>query len=208
MLLLLFPLSVTGDSSFGTLRFDLHWHADEDTLPNFWGPLATARDVQHEPYKEGPDGLRIVQYFDKARMEQFGTNAPFTTGLLTGELKTGQVQVGDHAVEPRTPARVNVAGDPGGDGPTYADLAQLPERVPPTNPAEVLPNRYDGGRFTQYQRGEALPVALTTNFLGPAPAFTYLQDSSGRYGQYVFTLFADFIARLHDPIGPKQANLS
>ena len=56
----------------------------ETTLINFWGPLATARDGQIEPYVEGSvngqAGARLVQYFDKARMDKFFTTA---SGIYT-----------------------------------------------------------------------------------------------------------------------------
>ncbi len=52
-----------------------------DGPPNFWGPLATAREGQTEAYQEGAldcsesgptnpgQGTRRVQYFNKARIE-------------------------------------------------------------------------------------------------------------------------------------------
>jgi len=69
-----------------------------------WGPLSTARDGRYERY-DGRD--RLVQYFDKARMELAG-NGMVTTGLLTVEMATGKVQVGDATFEQRQPARINV----------------------------------------------------------------------------------------------------
>ena len=44
-----------------------------------------------------------------------------SNGLLANELMTGKVQVGDNAFENRSPAEVNVAGDPvQPNGATYA----------------------------------------------------------------------------------------
>ena len=54
-----------------------------------------------EPYAQGASGMRLVQYFDKSRMEinnpTGDKNNPFyvTNGLLTVELITGKMQVGD-----------------------------------------------------------------------------------------------------------------
>ena len=129
--LLLIPCSgLSAASSFAAPPFQVVWQRGEAAFPNFWGPLSLAKDGQQEPYKEAPGGQRLVQYFDKARMELTNPAMPtvVTNGLLTVELKTGKVQLGDNTFEQRSPARINIAGDPGSDSLTYADLAQLPER--------------------------------------------------------------------------------
>src|SRR5688500_17807820 len=60
----------------------------------FWGPGGLSENLTEE-YKEGFNGFRAVQYFDKSRMEINNPNAdrndPFfvTNGLLTVELVTG-----------------------------------------------------------------------------------------------------------------------
>ena len=96
-----------------------------------WGPDA-ASDAMMEPYLESPGGQRLVQYYDKARMEINNPNAPddglwyVTNGLLVVELMTGMLQDGDNSFEAREPALVNIAGDPGFAGtPTYATFAGL-----------------------------------------------------------------------------------
>ncbi len=60
---------VPAASSFADPAFRAQWQAGEALSPNFWGPLATATDGQQEPYKEAAGGQRLVQYFDKGRME-------------------------------------------------------------------------------------------------------------------------------------------
>src|SRR5262249_46836223 len=66
----------------------------------FWGPQPDGPGVM-EDYAEGVGGKRLVQYFDKSRMEINDPNAdptsPFyvTNGLLTVELISGRMQVGD-----------------------------------------------------------------------------------------------------------------
>src|SRR4051794_25099857 len=104
---------------FADPAFQRTWQAAEATVPNFWGPLSTARDGQREPYREAAGGTRLVQYFDKARMEQAPSGV--TTGLLTIELKTGNMQTGDATFAQRQPAHMNIAGDSGFDSPSYAD---------------------------------------------------------------------------------------
>jgi hypothetical protein len=118
---------VMAAAAFADPAFQRQWQQGEAVVPNFWGPLALARDGQREPYAEAPGGQRLVQYFDKARMElTTPATGVVTNGLLTVELMTGRVQLGDATFEQRQPARINVAGDPGGDSVTYADLARLP----------------------------------------------------------------------------------
>ena len=96
-----------------------------------WGPqpLSSAR---LEQYAEGPNGQRLVQYFDKSRMEVTRPDGDrssqwfVTNGLLTVELVTGQVQTGDNAFWTAQPANIPVAGDPSSaTAPTYATFRPL-----------------------------------------------------------------------------------
>jgi hypothetical protein len=96
-----------------------------------WGPqpLTPAR---LESYAEGPNGVRLVQYFDKSRMEitrPQGDRASswfVTNGLLTVELVTGQLQLGDNIFQTRNPAEIPVAGDSNSSlAPTYATFRPL-----------------------------------------------------------------------------------
>jgi hypothetical protein len=108
-----------------------------------WGPAAFSGSVT-EDYAEGVDptgtgGQRVVQYYDKARMEITNWQGDasqlwhVTNGLLVVELVTGRIQVGHAMFEERWPAEVNVAGDPddeagqpgGPTPPTYASFGQV-----------------------------------------------------------------------------------
>ena len=97
-----------------------------------WGPAPIASGM--EPYADAPDGsgIRLVQYFDKSRME---VNNPklspddkwfVTNGLLTVELISGQMQVGNSKFETRKPADIPIASD-GDDttAPTYATFGAV-----------------------------------------------------------------------------------
>ncbi len=95
-----------------------------------WGPTGFAN--LREPYAQSAGGTRLVQYFDKARMEINNPQAdpanPFyvTNGLLVVEMISGRVQVGDKEFDPTVyaPAGVPVAGDVDSpDAPTYGSLA-------------------------------------------------------------------------------------
>jgi hypothetical protein len=91
-----------------------------------WGPKPL--NSRYENYVEAAGGRRLVQYFDKARMEINDPDADpgslfyVSTGLLPKEMISGRLQVGNNKYEQRTPSRESVAGDPG-SGVTYAALA-------------------------------------------------------------------------------------
>ena len=91
-----------------------------------WGPEAFT-DELNEAYAEAPGGNRIVQYFDKGRMEFGGMpQAPtITAGLLATELITGKTQTGNASSKSEGAARVPVVGDPTNTWPTYASLDVL-----------------------------------------------------------------------------------
>ncbi len=111
-------------TGFASPAFEAQWRAGEAITPNFWGPLSLARDGQPEQYIEAPNGSRLVQYFDKARMELTNpTTGAVTNGLLATELISGKLQSGDNTFETRQPAGVPVAGDPDNIGPTYASIS-------------------------------------------------------------------------------------
>jgi hypothetical protein len=102
-----------------------------------WGPEANTGQMV-EAYVEAPGGFRIVQYFDKSRMEVThpDTGDPesvwyVTNGLLVVELISGRLQRGDNTFEERLPAEVNVAGDADDPlGPTYATFGALLDAEP------------------------------------------------------------------------------
>ncbi len=81
----------------------------------YWGPQP-GMSLQ-EPYAGSKSRTRLVQYFDKARME---INDPagdrnsewfVTTGLLVAEMVSGKQQVGDKDFKPLRPAEIAVGGD-------------------------------------------------------------------------------------------------
>jgi len=93
----------------------------------FWGPGPNTPGLL-EQYNESPLGnrLRLVQYFDKSRMELNDPNArqdqPFfvTNGLLTVDLISGQIQVGEKDFDKYRNACIPMSGDPGDQlAPTY-----------------------------------------------------------------------------------------
>jgi hypothetical protein len=171
-------------SGYADPAFKAQWDQGEAITPNFWGPLATAKDGQQEPYKEGSlgsseggptnpgQGMRLVQYFDKARMElTHPASGLVTNGLLATEIITGQVQVGDNTFQPLAPPNIPVAGDPTNIGPTYASIA--------ANGATLLANAASApgtpvgiqlsaaGTLGAYNPGSVTFNGVTTKFSDP-----------------------------------------
>ena len=123
---------------FANERFRGVWN-ETDANPGdrslTWGP-APWWDY-YEFYKQSPNGLRQVQYFDKARMEINDPAAAqdrffVTNGLLPVEMISGRVKLGngegDDENEQRTSAQIPVAGDlakVNPDAPTYASFRNV-----------------------------------------------------------------------------------
>lgn len=91
----------------------------------YWGPSATTGGLQEE-YVEGAGGRRLVQYFDKSRMELNNpagdpNNAFFVSnGLLAVELISGKMQTGNATYIDRYPADIPLASDlDDSNAPTY-----------------------------------------------------------------------------------------
>jgi len=152
-----------------------------------WGP--TVSGAAREAFAEGVDGQRVVQYFDKSRMEiNDPTGDPntawyVTNGLLPVELMTGRMQTGYSRFEFRGPAQVTAIGDPG-QFPTYADLLPL-YQVPGTSgpnsgdvgrPATGFLN--PGGKVTGFNDFASDP-ATVLNDQGVARAFVDFQNNQG-----------------------------
>ncbi len=96
-----------------------------------WGPQPNT-PARLEKYVEGPGASRLVQYFDKSRMEitrpQNNRSDQWfvTNGLLTVEMVSGSLQVGDNSFIATAPATIPVAGDPdSAAAPTYATFYGL-----------------------------------------------------------------------------------
>ena len=109
-------------TAFAAVGFQTQWTHDEALAPGAWGGPAATRPGTEEIYQDAPDRRRIVQYFDKGRMEL--TNGKITNGLLASELVRGQLQTGDTMFDASPPPDIPIAGDPGNPGPTYAVFSE------------------------------------------------------------------------------------
>lgn len=110
-------------TNFADERFATVWQrTDAESVRGgrtwYWGPNPWYDYAEF--YRQGANGLRTVQYFDKARMElnnpadRSGPAQGVTNGLLVKELVGGRVQLGNdpYDFDQRSPADVPVAGNP------------------------------------------------------------------------------------------------
>ncbi len=129
-------------------RTDLPVAGQQISRTWMWGPEAFT-DALREEYVESPGGGRLVQYFDKSRMEITDPDADqnsiwyVTNGLLVMELVTGRLQLGDNHSEQYDAAHINIAGDADDtSGPNYAALQQV-LNVPLGFPEDPVIGRID-----------------------------------------------------------------
>lgn len=121
------------DRAFGELwnRTDLAVAGRATQRSWMWGPKSFG--TGSESYRESPGGRRVVQYWDKSRMEVSNPAANrselwfVTNGLLTKELISGKWQVGEREFQQQAPSLTPVAGDPAGGtpAPSYAAFAAV-----------------------------------------------------------------------------------
>lgn len=179
----------------------------------YWGP--SPLQTLDEPYVEGYNGARRVQYWDKGRMEisnpnEAATSAWYVTaGLLPLEMISGKVQLGDSTFEDRTPAIVPIAGDPNPDNPfapTYASFAGV-TTSPSNNHGQTMASNGDGhglsGARAPERYGEL--VAETLDFDGTvgrrpdlATAYpgTRLVHYDGTLGHNIPEVFLNFLQQV------------
>ena len=161
-----------------------------------WGPQPFLSAF--EEYAQAPGGKRLVQYFDKSRMEITNPGGDkssvyyVTNGLIAAEMMRGQIQVGDSQFKDKPAAQIGVAGD-GDDssGPTYATLGKVISMPPVadgttitatinrvgdtgTNPTTVSYNVKSGHLVTQTNHTIASPFWEFLNSQG------LIYDSAGK----------------------------
>ncbi|MDQ6693500.1 MAG: PQQ-like beta-propeller repeat protein [Chloroflexota bacterium] len=176
--------SPTAGTGFADQAFNRLWSRTDSLVANhsanrswLWGPAPITGGL-NEAYAEGRAGLRLVQYFDKSRMEISHPEADpksafyVTNGLLVVELISGRLQVGDHSYETRSPSTANVAGDVNDtQAPTYKSFVgvanttlgdhKAPDRTGRTSTATLdrtgtagddpSKSRYSGLDFVHYE---------------------------------------------------------
>jgi hypothetical protein len=170
-------------SPFANAAFQTQWQQGEALTPNFWGPPDTPPGLM-ESYVEAPGGQRLVQYFDKGRMELTDpATGTVTNGLLANELINGLLQTGNSAFQQRAAANIPIAGDPDNPGPTYAGLGTTAAALLNAAPAQtgILVTT------TVAANGTITPGAATAGS-GPTALATY--DAATQHN--VPTAFSDY----------------
>jgi hypothetical protein len=131
-------------------EFELVWKRTEAPVANgdtqrswLWGPEPRTGGMQ-ERYLDSPGEQRTVQYFDKGRMEvndpTANPNDPWfvTSGLLTRELISGEIQIGDDAfLDTGEGAGIQVAGDHLNPFPQYRHLDEVVDQGNPDRTGEL-----------------------------------------------------------------------
>ena len=191
-----------GDDAFGRTwsRTDLPIAANQATRTWMWGPSAFTSAME-EWYTEGVGNARIVQYFDKTRMEittdpNVNTSSIWyvTNGLLVNELVTGRLQLGNADFEQIEPAYINIAGDVGdSNSPTYAALAKRLSDSPTPVGTVITAAIGANGTVTHSEAfGDLFGVTASkyvpeTNHTIAAPFWNFMNTTDTIYenGQYV-----------------------
>ncbi|HYP20899.1 MAG TPA: class F sortase [Chloroflexia bacterium] len=170
-----------------------------------WGPAPMAAGL--EAYEEAPDGtrLRLVQYFDKARMEINNpkgnptANGFVTNGLLTVELISGLMQVGNSKFVTGKPAGINLASDPDdGNAPMYASFGSVSN----TSAGEKRqPDKTKGGYASQRisRTGDVTDDASKTKLA--EARIVYYDKATGHNIPSVFWDFLNSKAQVRQGIG-------
>ncbi|MEZ4521595.1 MAG: hypothetical protein R3A46_08130 [Thermomicrobiales bacterium] len=190
-----------GDDYFANTwsRTDLPVANSEATRTWMWGPAAFTSAME-EWYEEGVGNARVVQYFDKTRMEisTDPTADPssiwyVTNGLLARELVTGELQMGDNDFLSLEPADVNVAGDADDqNGPMYSSFVDILGDDPLQEGTIITQRIHRDGSATNDPSLFDQNVAAThfvpeTNHTVAGPFWSFMNSTGTVYenGQYV-----------------------
>jgi hypothetical protein len=212
----------TGNFRFAHQEFQRLWERTDRLLNEgkvkrsyFWGPGPNTPGLL-EAYAEAPGGTgqRLVQYFDKSRMEinnpQANPRDAFfvTNGLLTVELISGRIQVGNNTFVNFHPACIPMSGDFGDTmAPTYAGFARVSSVESGNNPSTnrvgqpvVQTIDRDGNVMTDTAKGADPKVQITaffteTNHNVPRVFMDFLNQRGPIYNNGVVS-----DARLIDPL--------
>lgn len=162
-----------------------------------WGPPIT--DALNEELLGAPNNERLVQYFEKSRMEINNPNAAqdawfVTNGLLPKEMMTGKIQTGfvfETEFQQHGSARISAIGDPDNTFPTYADFLQIYQDP---NNVQVDPAAINQPITTQFNAdGSTSEFTQFANDTTHSAATTLVLDEKG-YG--VARAFVDFMNQI------------
>ncbi|MDW8059730.1 MAG: hypothetical protein RMK01_06605 [Thermomicrobium sp.] len=160
-----------------------------------WGP-APLTPGWRERYQESPGRSRLVQYFDKGRMELTHPDGDpsgawyVTGGLLTRELVSGRIQLGDQLfLDTGRGASIPVAGDPDNPFPTYADLAAVVDRPQPDRTGQAATQVLSPQGWSERPEASADPGARFVTYV------SYVGPVGEPVGYNIPQAFWDFMQR-------------
>lgn len=142
----LLPVRQTDSPPFASPLFQHIWVGDAAAatrIVDLWGGEPLAWRV--EPYSGAPNDRRVVQYFDRGRMEVESGSSQVTIGKLVQELVQGEIDLGSGIIRSRDVPDLPIdSGALDQQIPTYRTLAQL------TIDADSPVVRNIGGRVTEW----------------------------------------------------------
>lgn len=142
-----------------------------------WGPAATL--TRSEPWAESPGGQRLVQYWDKARMEITNPALPITdpyyvtNGRLVYEMTGGLIQTGNNRFDNKSASQEPVAGDTRSVNPDTPSYAIMRGR------ASIFPGENVGFDRT----GQAFSSYMDIS--GQTARAPYLEGYGVRYAKFI-----------------------
>ncbi|MEX2426319.1 MAG: hypothetical protein WD401_06090 [Thermomicrobiaceae bacterium] len=121
------PVHHTESTPFASPAFQRTWISEAEAATqgvDLWGSDPLAWRV--EPYAGAPDDRRIVQYFDRGRMEVEAGSSRVTLGLLAHEMTSGEIDLGSGVREERQSPEISIdSGSPDESVPTYLTLSRF-----------------------------------------------------------------------------------
>jgi hypothetical protein len=126
-------VGVRADMAFADPGFQTQWNRDEAAAPGYWGQAITGGLI--EPYTSAAGGIRLVQYYDKGRLEM--ASGEVTNTALVLDMYRGRIEIGHFQYDKRPPPAVPIAGDTDGPNLTYATLAAVLPETPEGSPKQM-----------------------------------------------------------------------
>ncbi len=175
----------TGDGSFAIPAFEQTWRNSKEP-ERVWGPAPITGGAQ-EAYAEGNGGTRLVQYFDKGRMElNDPSSGHVSSGLIVLEMIQGSIQVGNNEYMSYQPSVQAVAGDP----------AEVNPQCPTYRTFQSVAFPLNTERATNLSGQEALIKGLLKDGSTTDEGMRmHIGDYDDTLGHNVPTVFVDYLER-------------
>ncbi len=120
------------DEAFHSLWMRTDQPVADGTVNRSWLWGERPGEQRYEQYHGVAGNARLVQYFDKGRMEITNPSDDrasswfVTCGPLVVEMVSGRIRIGKHDIDTRNPATIPIAGDPTNNAaPTYAMIGPI-----------------------------------------------------------------------------------